>query len=388
MTAATTAARDGGAESDGGPGTDRGAGSDGGPGADHGAGSDGGPGANSLDAGDAAADGIARIDDAAPARDVVVSATTKAARSFVTEHLPTARALGSALAEDLDDPAAFVAATRAGLATIADPTYVAGQRLVAPGIGPTLGVRTPLVEAVLAGLRRAVRGIRPARLLVVADALARDELRELRWMGIRVLAWILPEDPERAWQVLRRIGREADDWITVDTLAAATAAGILREPYRWAELEQLVFSPIRWERRLVGSTIATLPHVDHDLGRTDEVIGRGLELVGQLIGDAEPDVQKSLSWALRELARVDPAPVAAFCRGEADRAAATGDGHRAWVLRDTVGKLPEADADHVRTTLAGVRRSPGAPSTSLAAATASAFTSAGLGRPLPEAPLT
>ena len=78
-------------------------------------------------------------------------------------------------------------------------------------------------------------------------------------MAIRVLAWILPDDPERAWQVLRRIGREADDWITVDTLAAATAAGILREPYRWAELEQLVFSPIRWERRLVGSTIATLP---------------------------------------------------------------------------------------------------------------------------------
>ena len=314
------------------------------------------------------------------------SATTDAARTFVAGHLPAARALGAALADELDDPAAFVAATRRGLATLADPTYLAGQRLVAPGIGPTLGGRTPLVEAVLGSLRRAVRGVRPARLLDIADALARHEIRELRWMAIRVLAWILPEDPERAWQVLRRIGREADDWITVDTLASAAAAGILREPYRWAELEQLVFSPLRWERRLVGSTIATLPHVDHELGRTDAVIRRGLELVGQLIGDAEPDVQKALSWALRELARVDPARVGAFCRVEADRAAATGDGHRAWVLRDALTRLP-ADADAIRAALAGVRRAPGAPSTSVAAATATAFASAGPRHPLPGVPL-
>jgi 3-methyladenine DNA glycosylase AlkD len=316
------------------------------------------------------------------------SATTAAARTFVADHVAAARALGIALADEIDDPAAFVTATRDGLAALADPTYQAGQRLVAPGIGPTLGVRTPLLDAVLGSLRRAARGVRPARLLVAADALAGHDLRELRWVAIRVLAWILPDDPERAWQVLRRIGRDADDWITVDTLAATAAAGIVREPYRWAELEQLVFSPIRWERRLVGSTIATLPHVDHDLGRTDALVARGLELIGQLIGDSEPDVQKSLSWALRELARRDPAAVAAFCREEADLAAAGQDGHRAWVLRDALGRLPAEDATAIRGILAGVRRTPGAGSTSRAAATATAFSSAGPGRPLPEDPLT
>ncbi len=316
------------------------------------------------------------------------SATTTAARRFVADRLPVARALGAALAAEIDDPDAFVTATRRGLAAVADPACRAGQQLVAPGIGPTLGVRTPLLDATVGALRREVRGVRPARLLVVADALARDELRELRWMAIRIMAWVLPEDPERAWQVLRRVGREADDWITVDTLAAIAAAGIVREAYRWAELEQLVFSPIRWERRLVGSTIATLPHVDHASGQTDALVARGLDLVGQLIGDSEPDVQKSLSWALRELARVDPAAVAAFCRAEADRSATDRDGHRAWVLRDALPKLPAADAHAVREALAGVRRTPDAPSTSRAAATAAAFTSAGLGRPLPEAPLT
>jgi 3-methyladenine DNA glycosylase AlkD len=316
------------------------------------------------------------------------SPVTVVARAFVAERLPAALALGRALADEIDDPGAFTAAARAGLRALADPAYLAGQRLVAPGIGPTLGIRTPLLEAVVAGLHRALRGVRPTRLLPVADALARDEVRELRWMAIHLLQRILPEDPERAWQVLRRIGREADDWITVDTLAGAAAAGILAEPYRWAEIEQLVFSPLRWERRLVGSTIANLPHADHQLGRTAGVVAAGVELVGQLIGDAEPDVQKSLSWALRELAKVDAAPVAAFCRAEAGLAAAAADGHRAWVLRDTLAKLPAADAKAVAATLAGVRRVPGAPSTSRAAAAAAAFVAAGPGRPELEVPST
>jgi 3-methyladenine DNA glycosylase AlkD len=321
-----------------------------------------------------------------PAADRPVSPTTAAARALVADRLPTARQLGRRLADDLDDPAAFVAAARDGLAVLADPAFLAGERLVAPGIGPTLGVRSPLLEAVGAGLHREVRGVRAARILVAADALARDEVRELRWMAIRMLGWIIADDPERTWQVLRRIGREADDWITVDTLAVVVAAGIVHEPYRWAELEQLVFSPISWERRLVGSTVATITHADPDLGRTEAVVWHGVELVGQLIGDAEANVQKSLAWALRELAGVDPAPVAAFCRVEAELAAATGDGHRAWVLRDTLGKLPTVDAEAIRATLAGVRRTPRAPSTSRAAATSAAFTSAGLGRPAPEAP--
>jgi 3-methyladenine DNA glycosylase AlkD len=309
------------------------------------------------------------------------SPTTLAARAFVAEKLPAARDVGRHLAEELDDPVAFVAAARTGLAALADPEYVIGQRLVAPGIGPTLGVRTPLLEAACAALHREVHGIHAARLLVVADALARDEIRELRWMAIHVLGWILPEDPERGWQVLRRVAREADDWITVDTLASVVAGGVVREPYRWAELEQLVFSPSRWERRLVGSTIATIPHADHEVGRTGEIVARSLDIVGQLMGDDEPDVQKSLSWALRELAKVDPVPVAAFCRRESARAAEAADGHRAWVLRDTLAKLPASEAGAIRDELTGIRRTPGTPSTSAAAASAVAFTSAGLGRP-------
>ena len=314
------------------------------------------------------------------------SATTLAAHAFVNTHREAAGNLGRRLANEVDRPAGFVEATRKGLAALADPAYLAGQRRVAPGIGPLLGVRLPLLESVHRALADELRGVRTARLLPVAEALARDSFRELRWFACWLLGRILPDDPERAWQVLRRLAAEADDWITVDTLASTIGPAVLREPYRWAELEQLVYSPSRWERRLVASTVATIPFVDPVAGRTPDVAARGLALVRLLIGDPEPDVQKALSWALRNLAAVDPAAVTAFCRQEGGRAVATADGSRAWVVRDTLAKLALADAIGIRALLAGVRRSPGAANTSAAAEVAAGFVRAGRGTATPGTP--
>jgi 3-methyladenine DNA glycosylase AlkD len=325
--------------------------------------------------------------NAAPAASKV-SATTRASNAFVDTHIDAARAIGRSLAEEIDDPGRFVVAIRAGLGGLADPAYLAGQRLVAPGIGPLLGVRLPLLQAVHRALARELRGVRAARLLPAADALAHDPIRELRWFACWLLGRILPDEPEQAWQVLRRLAAEADDWISVDTLAAAIGPGILREPYRWAELEQLVYSPSRWERRLVGSTIATIPFADRVAGRTCDVADRGLALVGLLVGDPEPDVQKALSWALRNLAAVDPVAVTAFCRREAGRAATTSDGARAWVVRDALSKLAPADAAELRGLLTGVRRTPRSANTSAASATAAAFVAAGHGATASRSPLT
>jgi 3-methyladenine DNA glycosylase AlkD len=271
---------------------------------------------------------------------------------------------------------------------LADPVSLAGLRLVAPGIGPSLGVRLPLLEAVHRALIRELRGVRPARLLPVAEALAHDPIRELRWFSCWLLARVLPDEPEQAWQVLRGLASEADDWISVDTLATTVGRGILAEPYRWAELEQLVYSPSRWERRLVGSTIATIPFVDRTAGRTQDVADRGIALVSLLIGDSEPDVQKALSWALRNLAAIDGAGVTAFCRREAERAVATSDGARAWVVRDALRKLDAADAAEIRALLTGIRRTPRPANTSAAASTAAAFVTVRDDASASRAPLT
>ena len=72
---------------------------------------------------------------------------------------------------------------------------------------------------------------------------------------------------------------------------------------------------------------------------------------------------------------------------EARIAAANDDGHRAWVIRDSLSKLPADAAAPIRDQLAGIRRRAGAPSTSAAAALAERFGDIGLGRPMPEPPL-
>ena len=315
------------------------------------------------------------------------SEATGRAVAFVAAHRDPAESLGAGLAELINDPDAFAGALTAGLHTLADPAYLVEQQRVAPGIGRVHGVRWPLIAAVARGFRKASRHDRPSTLLFVADRLFHEPELEARWFAFGLLERTLEIETERTWQLLRRAAREAGDWITVDSLAHPYGKGIAAEPYRWAELELLVYSPSRWERRLVGSTIATMTHVDRTRGRDPSVATHGLPLLATLMGDAEPDVQKALSWAYRSLTVVDSEATEAALRAEAERAAKTDDGHRAWVIRDTLAKLDPATAADLRTRLAGIRKRPGAPATSTAAETAARF--GGLPDPthFPEPPL-
>ncbi len=330
----------------------------------------------------------ARSERSRPAGTGSPSRVSEDARAFVSDRLERAASLGRSISNHVQDPSALAAALRAALMELSDPAYRSGQQFVAPGIGPTHGVRTPLLQALGRAFRSATRRDSPAVLLLDASHLLGEPEREARWFAIGVLQRTLPSERERTWQVLRRAGREAGDWITVDTLAYTLARGILDEPYRWAELEQLVYAPSRWERRLVGSTIATIPFSGRPDGRTADVAGRGLALLGQLIGDAEPDVQKALSWAYRSMAQVDLEATTTALELEAEHAARTADGQRAWVIRDSLPKLDAPRADGIRAVLDGIRRRPGSPSTSRAAETAARFADLGLGQALTDPPLS
>jgi 3-methyladenine DNA glycosylase AlkD len=249
------------------------------------------------------------------------------------------------------------------------------------------GVRLPLLTAMRRSFERATRRDSSTTVLLLADRLLAAPTMEPRWFAIGLLDRTLRSEPERTWQVMRRAGRDARDWITVDTLAHPFARGILREPYRWAELEQLVISPSRWERRLVASTIATMPFADRKAGHQPAVATHGLEILGTLIGDAEPDVQKALAWAYRSMAGVDLGATTAALSTEAATAVRTHDGLRAWVVRDAAPKLAPVDAVALRSQVEGIRRKPGVEPTSRAAELAHRFEGMGLGRRMPEPPL-
>jgi 3-methyladenine DNA glycosylase AlkD len=312
-----------------------------------------------------------------------VSAVTAAASQFVAAHRGRAEALGDDLATLVNDPIAFVDALAAGFEGIADPLVPDGIRSVTPGLGAVIGVRNPLLGAVHRRFARGTRRARSSQVLACTAKLLESEAAEMRWFGISNLERLLATDPEATWELMRSVAAAAHEWITVDTLAHPYGAGILRDPGRWIELERLIDSPSRWERRLVGSTVATMPFVKSvSGGRDQEARTKGLALVGRLMGDPEPDVQKALSWALRNLAALDRPAVVAFVDVEAEKARNSGDGNRAWVIRDSLSKLSEADAARLRARLGGIRRGSRGSSAS-AAGNAPAASSRKASTPLP-----
>jgi 3-methyladenine DNA glycosylase AlkD len=317
-----------------------------------------------------------------------LSAVSARAAILVDTRLDRAGELGTALAKRIQDPPALADALRTAFRTLADDGYRTGQQRVAPGIGLTHGVRLPLQAAVRRAFVKATRDDSPALLVLVADRLLREPELEARWFALSILERTIRAEPERSWQLLRRAAADAADWITVDSLAHPVGKGILAEPRRWPELEQLTISPSRWERRLVGSTIATIPFVDRRAGRSPEVASRALPMLGTLLGDRERDVQKALAWAYRSMLLVDREATIEALEAAAATARAADDGHRARVIRDVLPKIESTRADPIRQSLAGMRRRPGAPSTSTASELATRFAGMGLGRAMPEPPLT
>jgi 3-methyladenine DNA glycosylase AlkD len=302
----------------------------------------------------------------------MTSALTERAGAFVAERLPQARELAARVAALVDRPEEFVVELHAGYARLADPAYLAALRQMTPGLGAALGIRTPLAAPVHSRVRSACRH-RPDIALWLAERLEREPDLEMRTVACTLLRISLEHDPERSWQLIRRLSRTADNWIAVDTLAGVAGLGILLEPFRWAELEQLVYSPSPWERRFVGSTIASLPFEVVPADRHRLADSPALDLVGELLGDSDANVQRALAWALRSWHRVDGAAVERLLDDEASRAVDSRDGHRAWVIRDALPALDRSRAAEIRARIAGLRRDPRAASTSRASRAAAAF---------------
>jgi 3-methyladenine DNA glycosylase AlkD len=302
-----------------------------------------------------------------------------AAQAFVAAHREGARSLGAELADLVDRPEAFVSALRAGLAELADPAYATLVEVVSPKVPAGLAVRGPLVRIIAAPVRRALGEGSSAIALWLAQRLVAADERDVRLFALPCLLRSLVDDPEQSWQLMRRMAARATDWIEVDSLADVWARGILAEGFRWAELEQLVYSQRVFERRLVAATLATMPHRVPSPARKRLREGpsrRALDLLRLLMGDREPPVQKAMSWAVREWTRVDPDAVAQMLFEESDLAVAGADGARAWVIRDSLSHQPAELGAALRIRLEGLRRDRWAPSTSIAAGRSARFAAA------------
>jgi 3-methyladenine DNA glycosylase AlkD len=127
-----------------------------------------------------------------------------------------------------------------------------------------------------------------------------------------------------------RLGKGLDSWFAVDAFACYVAGpawragqipdGVIR---RWAKAAD------HWWRR--AALVSTVPLNNKTQGGTGDA-KRTLAICRALVGDRHDMVVKGMSWALRELAKRDPAAVEGFLREQAGALAAR-------VVREVRNKL-------------------------------------------------
>jgi 3-methyladenine DNA glycosylase AlkD len=111
---------------------------------------------------------------------------------------------------------------------------------------------------------------------------------------------------------LERFGKGIASWAAVDTFASYVSGPAWREKqvedkviHGWAR------SSDRWWRR--AALVSTVPLNNKTRGGHGDT-ARTLAVCGLLVSDPDDMVVKALSWALRELAKRDPAAVRAFLK--------------------------------------------------------------------------
>ncbi|HLB08119.1 MAG TPA: DNA alkylation repair protein [Gemmatimonadaceae bacterium] len=118
-------------------------------------------------------------------------------------------------------------------------------------------------------------------------------------------------------RLVTKMAVELSDWGSVDlvgvtVLGQAWRAGLVSD----AKILAWARSPDRWRRRL--ALVATVPLNSRARGGTGDA-QRTLRVCRLLLGDKDDMVVKAMSWALRELAKREPAVVEEFLSKESSR---------------------------------------------------------------------
>ncbi len=187
------------------------------------------------------------------------------------------------------------------------------------------------------GVRRAyskqLKDSEAGEILAIAYALRDAPMRHLRWVGYELILHHKAARKSVRIAEVETLAEGLDTWDGVDTFGLYISGPAWRDGQikdsdikRWAKSDDL------WIRRAALVSTVVLNSKSRGAGATGGDAKRTLPICKMLIDDREDMVVKALSWALRVLAAVDPAPVRAFLKEHDARLAAR-------VKRETNNKL-------------------------------------------------
>jgi len=162
-------------------------------------------------------------------------------------------------------------------------------------------------------LSRELKGAPAAAVIEAACALSQDPGGWHRFVAYELVKHHAGAPALLDARTLGRLARGMADWAAVDCFSVYLSGPAWRQHtiadgvvHRWAR------SPDRWWRR--AALVSTVPLNSRAHGGEGDS-RRTLRVCRLLEGDRDPMVVKAVSWALRELAKRDPASVRGFLAG-------------------------------------------------------------------------
>ena len=193
-----------------------------------------------------------------------------------------------------------------------------------------IGVTVPNLKIVLKELKKQTKTLKTQEKLDLIWRLIDKDVFELQQIAFEYLQTEKNLYKSLTEEFIESIEKNLDNWISVDYFGAIVVGCAWREHFVSTEkVKSYLKSEDFWIRRIaVVATVALNQKARGGLGDSK----RTLEICKLVVDDHQEMIVKALSWALRELAKIDKEPVIEFVKENENRL------HKK-VLREVKNKL-------------------------------------------------
>ena len=208
------------------------------------------------------------------------------------------------------DTAALIQEIVGQLDDLSDPTRLEWARQNYATSMILKGVTVPDIRPIVKVLTKRLKNSLPEEVVRFAKQLNATRILEAQQIAIEVLGKHSAAQESLALEDLLAFGEGIDNWVSVDYFAGMLAGPAWREG-RIADdvIEAWATSSDRWWRR--AAVVCTVALNQKARGGSGDAV-RTLKVCELVAGDNDEMVAKALSWALRELAKREVAPVVDF----------------------------------------------------------------------------
>jgi 3-methyladenine DNA glycosylase AlkD len=173
-----------------------------------------------------------------------------------------------------------------------------------------IGVTVPNLKTVLKELKKQAKSFETREKLNLIKRLVDQDIFELQQIAFEYLQSEKDLYKSLTEEYIESIEKNLDNWISVDYFGAIVVGCAWREGYvSTGKVKSYLKSDNYWIRRIaVVATVSLNQKARGGFGDSN----RTLEICRLVVDDHEEMIIKALSWALRELAKIDKEPVNEF----------------------------------------------------------------------------